>query len=179
MKTESEAEAEAAAIKAKAGADAEAIRMKGEADAAAIAATGKAEAEAIEAKGKAEAEAERALSEARAANDRVNFEIQKLEIEQTTRVKVATAVAEVMAEVGKNAKFYDFSGGSKGEGGGDLLTSVLGRIPQLFAQADAQNNALNDENLTETVRKIVAAVADPIKGNNHELPDSGESTETE
>ncbi|MDO4219997.1 MAG: SPFH domain-containing protein [Candidatus Saccharibacteria bacterium] len=174
-----EAEAEAAAIKAKAGADAEAIRMKGEADAAAIAATGKAEAEAIEAKGKAEAEAERALSEARAANDRVNFEIQKLEIEQTTRVKVATAVAEVMAEVGKNAKFYDFSGGSKGEGGGDLLTSVLGRIPQLFAQADAQNNALNDENLTETVRKIVAAVADPIKGNNPELPDAGETTETE
>ena len=68
-----------------------------------------------------------------------------------------------MAEVGKNAKFYDFGGGSKTEGGGDLLTSVIGRIPQLFAQADAQNQALNEEALTETVKKLVGAIADPIK----------------
>ena len=68
-----------------------------------------------------------------------------------------------MAEVGKNAKFYDFGGGVKQENGGDLLTNVLGRIPQIFAQADMQNQALNGEEVTETVKKLVAAIADPIK----------------
>lgn len=129
-----EAAAEAEAIKVQAEAEATATKAKGEADAAAIAAKGKAEAETIEAKGKAEAEAARALSDAQAANDKVNFELKKIEIEQNTRVQVATNVATVMAEVGKNAKFYDFGGGVKQESGGDLLTNVLGRIPQIFAQ---------------------------------------------
>lgn len=158
-----EADAEATAIKMKASADAEAIKATGEAEAAAISAKGKAEAEAIEAKGKAEAEAARALSDAQAANDKINFELQKIEIEQNTRVQVATNVATVMAEIGKNAKFYDFGGGGKSEGGSDLLTSVLSRIPQIFAQADAQNQALNGEELQDTVKKLVAAIAEPIK----------------
>ena len=149
----------------KAGADAEATRLNGKAEADAISAKGKAEAEAIAAKGKAEAEAARELSDAQAANDKVNFELRKIEIEQRTRVEVATNVAKAMAEVGKNASFYDFSGGAKTDGGGDLLTSVLGRIPQIFAQADMQNQALNGEELTDTVKKLVAAVADPVKGN--------------
>jgi len=159
-----EAAAEAEAVKVQAEAEATATKAKGEAEAAAIAAKGKAEAEAIEAKGKAEAEAARALSDAQAANDKVNFELKKIEIEQSTRVQVATNIATVMAEVGKNAKFYDFGGGAKQEGGGDLLTGILGRIPQVFAQADMQNQAMNGEELTDTVRKLVAAVADPIKG---------------
>lgn len=171
-----EAAAEAEAIKVQAEAEATATKAKGEADAAAIAAKGKAEAETIEAKGKAEAEAARALSDAQAANDKVNFELKKIEIEQNTRVQVATNVATVMAEVGKNAKFYDFGGGVKQESGGDLLTSVLGRIPQIFAQADMQNQALNGEEVTETVKKLVAAVADPIKaqGSAHEADISKE-----
>ena len=171
-----EAAAEAEAIKVQAEAEATATKAKGEADAAAIAAKGKAEAETIEAKGKAEAEAARALSDAQAANDKVNFELKKIEIEQNTRVQVATNVATVMAEVGKNAKFYDFGGGVKQESGGDLLTSVLGRIPQIFAQADMQNQALNGEEVTETVKKLVAAVADPIKaqGSAHEADTSKE-----
>ena len=161
-----EAAAEAEAVKVQADAEATATIAKGEAEAQAIAARGKAEAEAIEAKGKAEAEAARALSDAQAANDKVNFELKKIEIEQSTRVQVATNIATVMAEVGKNAKFYDFGGGAKQEGGGDLLTGILGRIPQVFAQADMQNQAMNGEDLTDTVRKLVAAVADPIKGKN-------------
>ena len=180
-KTEAEGSAtarqtEAEAIKVQAEAEATATKAKGEADAAAIAAKGKAEAETIEAKGKAEAEAARALSDAQAANDKVNFELKKIEIEQNTRVQVATNVATVMAEVGKNAKFYDFGGGVKQESGGDLLTSVLGRIPQIFAQADMQNQALNGEEVTETVKKLVAAVADPIKaqGSAHEADTSKE-----
>ena len=159
-----EAAGEAEAIKVQADAEATATRVKGEAEAAATAAKGRAEAEAIEAKGKAEAEAARALSDAQAANDEINFKLKKIEIEQQTRVQVATNVATVMAEVGKNAKFYDFSGGSKTEGGGDLLTSVLGRIPALFAQADAESEAMNGEGLTDTVKKLVASVAAPIKG---------------
>lgn len=160
-----EAAAEAEAVKVQADAEATATIAKGEAEAQAIAAKGKAEAEAIEAKGKAEAEAARALSDAQAANDKVNFELKKIEIEQSTRVQVATNIATVMAEVGKNAKFYDFGGGAKQEGGGDLLTGILGRIPQVFAKADMQNQAMNGEDLADTVKKLVAAVAEPIKGN--------------
>lgn len=161
-----EAAAEAEAVKIQAQADATATKARGEAEAAAIAAKGKAEAEAIEAKGKAEAEAARALSDAQAANDKVNFELKKIEIEQNTRVQVATNVATVMAEIGKNAKFYDFGGGAK-QDGGDLLTGILGRIPQIFAQADMQNQALNGEEVTDTVKKLVAAVAEPINGKEH------------
>ena len=167
-----EAAAEAEAVKVQADAEATATIAKGEAEAQAIAAKGKAEAEAIEAKGKAEAEAARALSDAQAANDKVNFELKRIEIEQNTRVQVATNIATVMAEVGKNAKFYDFGGGAKQEGGGDLLTGILGRIPQVFAKADMQNEALNGEDLTTTVQKLVAAVADPIKGRKAESVDS-------
>lgn len=174
------ATAEAEAVRLQAGAEAEATEKKGEAEAKAIAAKGKAEAEAIEAKGKAEAEAARALSDAQAANDKVNFELKKIEIEQQTRVQVATNVATVMAEVGKNAKFYDFGGGGKaGEKGGDLLTGILGRIPQIFAQADMQNQALNDEGLTETVKKLVASIADPIRGIGDGTPTDPDDTPTD
>ena len=159
-----EAAAEAEAVKVQAEADAAATKAKGEAEASAIAAKGKAEAEAIEAKGKAEAEAARALSDAQAANDKVNFELRKIELEQNTRVQVATNVATVMAEVGRNARFYDFGGGAKQDEEGDLLTSVLGRIPQIFARADLQSEALNDEGITDTVRRLVSAVAEPIRG---------------
>ena len=167
-----EAAAEAEAVKVQADAEATATIAKGKAEAQAIEAKGKAEAEAIEAKGKAEAEAARALSDAQAANDKVNFELKRIEIEQNTRVQVATNIATVMAEVGKNAKFYDFGGGAKQEGGGDLLTGILGRIPQVFAKADMQNEALNGEDLTETVKKLVSAVADPIKGRKAETADT-------
>ena len=67
-----------------------------------------------------------------------------------------------MAEVGKNAKFYDFGGGAK-QDGGDLLTGVLKNLPQLFAQVDLENQALNGEEITETVKKLFSAVAEPFK----------------
>ena len=166
-----QAGADAEAVRVQAEADASATKMKGEAEAAAIAAKGRAEAEAIEAKGKAEAEAALKLSEAQAANDRVNFELRSLEIEQNARVQIATNVATVMAEVGKQAKFIDFGGGGKAEGG-DLLTRVLSGIPQLFARADAQNEALNGEGLTDTLERLVGAVARPIKGEGSTAEDA-------
>ena len=164
--TKIEAVADAEATKIQASADAEATKLKGEAEATAIAAKGKAEAEAIKAKGTAEAEAAKALSDAQAANDKVNFELKKIEIEQNTRVQIATSVATVMAEVGKNAKFYDFGSGAKSEGGGDLLTSVIGRLPKIFAQADLTGQALNGENVDETIKRLVSSIAEPIKGQN-------------
>jgi len=165
-----EATAEAEATKTQANADAEATKLKGEAEAAAISAKGKAEAEAIEAKGKAEAEAAKALSDAQAANDKINFELKKIEIEQNTKVQVATNIATVMAEVGKNAKFYDFGGGAKDGGGGDLLTSVIGRLPQLFAKADLTGEALNGEKVDETIKRLVSSIAGPIKGQDMTPP---------
>ena len=54
----------------------------------------------------------------------------------------------------------------------NLLTGILGRIPQVFAKADMQNEALNGEDLTETVKKLVSAVADPIKGRKAETADT-------
>ena len=157
-----QAAAEAEAVKVQAEADASAIRAKGEAEAAATAAKGKAEAEAIEAKGKAEAEAARALSDAQAANERVNFELKKIELEQNARITIATNVATAMAEVGKNAKFVDMGGGESGDG--DLLTRVMSNIPGLFAKADISSDALNGEGLTDIIKKLVGAVAEPIKG---------------
>ena len=170
-----EADAEAAATRARASAEAEATKVKGEAEAAAISAKGKAEAETIEAKGKAEAEAARLLSDAQAANDRVNFEIQKLEIEQNAKVTIATSIATVMAEVGKNAKFYDFGGASgAGSEGGDLLSRVLGNLPMLFAKANLEGEALNGEAVTDTIRQLVESIATPIKG-DATLPPTNDS----
>ena len=156
-----QAAADAEAIRMEANAEAEKTRLTGEAEAAAISAKGKAEAEAIEAKGKAEAEAARALSDAQAANDRVNFEIKKLEIERDIQIQVATNVAQAMAHVGEKATFYDFNGNSSGEG--NLLTSVLGDIPQLMKKANLENEALNGKPVTETINDLVKAVVDPFQ----------------
>ncbi len=156
------ADGEAAAIKLKASAEAERISTTGSAEAKAIEAKGLAEAAAIEAKGKAEAEAARALSDAQAANDRVNFEIRKLEIEAKAKVEVATNIATAMATIGEKATFYDF-GGSTGVGdGGDLLTRVMGNIPQLFAKANLQNQALNGQALPGTLNELVSAIISPL-----------------
>ena len=157
-----DAAGKAEAKKLEADAESEKTRKIGEAEAAAIAAKGKAEAEAIEAKGRAEAEAARALSDAQAANDRVNFEIRKLEIERDTKVQIATNVATVMANIGEKATFYDF-GGKSADGSSDLLTSVLSNIPQIFAKANLENKALNGGPVTDTLNQLVGAVAEPLK----------------
>lgn len=173
-KTEAEGEAnavkeraagEADATKTRAAAEAEKIRATGQADADAIAAKGKAEAEAIKAKGLAEAEAEMKKAEARAANDKVNFEIQKLEIETQAQVQIATNVATAMANIGEKATFYDFSGkGAGSEASGDLLTKVMGNIPMLFKKANLESSALNGEGFNETLSSLVEAVRKAPEG---------------
>lgn len=154
---------EAEAVRLNATAEAEKIRLTGEAEAAATRAKGEADAASIEAKGKAEAEAARALSDAQAANDRVNFEIAKLEIQRDVQVQVATSIATVMAHIGENAKFYDFGGSSGGAGdSSDLLTRVMSNIPQLFAKANLKNEALNGEQLPETIRTLIESAVGPL-----------------
>lgn len=155
------AAAEADARRAGAEAEAESITKVGEAEAHATEAKGKAEAEAIRAKGLAEAEAARQLSEAQAANDRVNFELEKVRIEAEARVKISTSMAEIMAEVGKNATFYDFSG-SQGAKGGSLLSRTLSDLPALMARANLEGQALNGENVNETLGKIAEAILGPL-----------------
>lgn len=154
------AAADAEAVRLNADAEAEKTRKIGEAEATAISAKGKAEAEAIAAKGKAEAEAARALSDAQAANDKVNFEIAKLEIERDTKIQIATNVASAMASVGEKATFYDLNGG--GSGDGDLLTRVLGNIPTLMKKANLENEALNGETVDETVNTMMQALVGPL-----------------
>lgn len=173
------ADGEAAAIKLKASAEAERISTTGSAEAKAIEAKGLAEAAAIEAKGKAEAEAARALSDAQVANDRVNFEIRKLEIEAKAKVEVATNIATAMATIGEKATFYDF-GGSTGVGdGGDLLTRVMGNIPQLFAKANLQNQALNGQALPGTLNELVSAIISPLGEALHGSQTDEEATDAE
>lgn len=175
-----EAAASAEAIKLEAQAEAEKTRMTGQAEADAISAKGKAEAEAIEAKGRAEAEAARALSDAQAANDRVNFEIAKLEIERDTQVQIATNVAQAMARVGEKATFYDF-GGTGDAKNGNLLANVLGSIPELMKKAELKNQALNGESINDTVGDLMRALAAPLgdllSGKQPVAPNDGEETE--
>lgn len=160
------AQGTAEALRTEASAEADATRQKGQAEADATEAKGKAEAEAIRAKGLAEAEAARALADANAANDKVNFELESLKIETSARVEVATNVAKVMAEVGKNATFYDFGGssGSDGAAGTNLFTRVIGDLPMLFAKANAEGKALNGEEVQETVGKLAESLLAPLAG---------------
>ena len=160
------AQGTAEALRTEASAEADATRQKGQAEADAIAAKGKADAEAIRAKGLAEAEAARALADANAANDKVNFELESLKIETSARVEVATNVAKVMAEVGKNATFYDFGGHSATDAtdGSNLFTRVIGDLPMLFAKANAEGKALNGEDVQDTVQKLTEALIGPLAG---------------
>lgn len=155
-----EAAAGAEAIKLEAVAEAERVQKTGSAEAGVISQKGLAEAEAIKAKGLAEAEAERALAEARAGNDKVNFDLAKLEIERDTRIQIATSVATVMASIGEKAHFIDM-GGSKDESG-DVLTNVLGRVPELMKKLDVQNMALNGKPATDTINELVSSVVAPL-----------------
>lgn len=170
---------EAEATKLRAAAEAEKISTTGEAEAKAIKAKGEAEAAAIQAKGEAEAKAARDLSDAQAANDRVNFEITKLEIQRDTTVQVVTNIATVMAKLGENATFYDFGGRVDG-GKSDLLTGVLGNIPSLLAKANLENQALNGAPFTDTIQQLMESFAGPLNSAGNKkmaVRDAGEAME--
>ena len=160
---EQEATGKANAVEKEATANAKKIRLEGETEADVISKKGIAEAEAIRAKKLAEAEGEKALAEARAGNDKVNFEIEKIKIENEARIQIATNMATVMAEVGKNAQFVNLGGSSTGVGG-NVLTDVLSSLPLLMKNLNVQNQALNGESFNDSLKELVGSVAEPLKG---------------
>ena len=146
-------------------AEAAVIQKRGEAEAAAEQARLLAQAEGERARLLAQAEGERALAEARASNDRVNFEIEKIKIEQEARITIATKTAEIMASVGKNAEFVNIGGGATGAGAtGNVLLDTLSGIPALMKTLDVENQALNGQSFNGELRDLIAALTEPAKG---------------
>lgn len=160
---EKEAIGKAAAIEREATANANKIKLEGETEADIISKKGIAEAEAEKAILLAKAEGEKALAEARAGNDKVNFEIEKIKIENEARVQIATAQATIMAELGKNAEFVNIGGGASGDTG-NVLIDTLAKLPYLMKTLNAENNALNGQTINDEINGLVKSIAEPVKG---------------
>lgn len=169
------AEKEAHATKITADATAEKTRKEGTAIADVTRQQGAAEAEIIRQKGlaqaevdkerlMAQAEGERALAEARASNDKVNFEIERIKIENEAKITIATKTAEIMANIGQNAEFVNIGGGAAPGSTGNVLLDTLSGIPALMRTLDAENQALNGQPFTQELRGLVASLAEPLKG---------------
>lgn len=160
--------AEAEVVRQRGMAEAEVKRQQGLAEAEVAKQQGLAEAEAKRAKLMAQADGERALAEARASNEKVNFEIEKIRIEQEARIVIATKTAEIMANLGKNAEFVNIGGCATGNslngGTGNVLIDTLANIPALMKTLDVENKALNGKSFNEELKGLVGAVTEPAKG---------------
>lgn len=160
--------AEAEVVRQRGLAEAEVKRQQGLAEAEVAKQQGLAEAEAERAKLMAQADGERALAEARASNDKVNFEIEKIRIEQDARIVIATKTAEIMANLGKNAEFVNIGGCATGNslngGTGNVLLDTLANIPALMKTLDVENKALNGKSFNEELKGLIGAVTEPAKG---------------
>lgn len=160
--------AEAEVVRQRGLAQAEVEKQQGLAQAEVTKQQGLAEAEAERARLMAQADGERALAEARASNDKVNFEIEKIKIEQEARIVIATKTAEIMAEIGKNAEFVNIGGGATGNaalgGTGNVLLDTLAGVPALMKTLNVENEALNGKPFNDEVRELVSALVGPAKG---------------
>lgn len=158
------AEGQAAAVKMQAEAEAQQIALKGKAEADIVRQRGEAEAGAIKARALAEAEGERALADARAANDGVNFKVTVAEIDAKARVEIATAAANVMGDIGKNARFVSFGGGNGPEKPGNVLFDTLMGIPTLLEKLNVANQTINPEgqDFNASLRALVNALVEPL-----------------
>lgn len=123
------AEATAEKTRKEGTAVADVTKQKGIAEAEVIRQRGLAEAEVEKQKLMAQAEGERALAEARASNEKVNFEIEKLKIENEAKITIATKTAEIMANIGQNAEFVNIGGGNTSSGTGNVLIDTLASVP--------------------------------------------------
>lgn len=162
-KVKAEGQADADVAKAKAIAEAEGFKAQQLAEAEGTKAKLLAEAEGIKAKKLAEAEGEKELAAARAANDQVNFQIESLKIQADAQVKIATATAEIMANIGEKAEFVNIGGGnisgmSSTNGTGNVLVDTLSQIPVLMKALNAENKALNGRDVTDEVKDLSKAV---------------------
>ena len=161
-KTRKEGAAVADVTKQQGLAEADVTKQKGLAEAEIIRQRGLAEAEVEKNKLMAQAEGERALAEARASNEKVNFEIEKIKIENEAKITIATKTAEIMANIGQNAEFVNIGGASNG-GTGNVLLDTLAGIPGLMKVLNAENNALNGQTFNEELKNLVASVVSPVK----------------
>lgn len=162
-KVKAEGQAAADVAKARAIAEAEGFKAQQLAEAEGTKAKLLAEAEGIKAKKLAEAEGEKELAAARAANDQVNFQIESLKIQADAQVKIATATAELMANIGEKAEFVNIGGGNipgmaGTNGTGNVLVDTLAQIPVLMKALNAENKALNGRDVTDEVKDISKAV---------------------
>lgn len=178
------AEAAADRVRAEGQAEADANKAKLMAEAEGIRARQAAEAEGIKAKKLAEAEGERALAEARAANDKVNFEIERLKIDADARVKIATATAEIMADIGQHAEFVNIGGnnipGINGNGGtGNVLVDTLMAMPGLMKVLDTESKALNGVSATEQLKEISDSALSGVRGLTAKASDEDSAKSTE
>lgn len=177
-KIKAEGQAEADVAKAKAMAEAEGYKAQQLAEAEGSKAKLLAEAEGIKAKKLAEAEGEKELAAARAANDQVNFQIESLKIQADAQVQIATATAQIMANIGEKAEFVNIGGGSipgvnGANGTGNVLVDTLSQIPMLMKSLNTQNQALNGRDVTEEVEdlsKAALAGLSALKGGSNDTP---------
>lgn len=183
QKTKTEGLASAEVAKAKAMAEAEGKKAAMLADAEGVKAQKLAEAEGIKAQKLAEAEGEKAIADARASSGKVNFEIEKLKIEAEARIKIATATAQIMADVGQNAEFVHIGGesipmGSGSSKTGNILLDTLSQIPMLMKSVNVQNEALNGKPVTDEIRELSKAVLSGVNNPKKECDmDSGKECE--
>lgn len=153
------AEAEATKIREEGMAQADVAKALAFAEAEGKKADLLADAEGIRAKKLAEAEGEKAIADARAANGKVNFEIEKLRIQTEAQIKVSTAMAEVMANIGQNAEFVHIGGdglqNAMGAGKtGNILLDTISQIPVLMKSLNVENQALNGRSMNEEVKEL-------------------------
>lgn len=158
------AEATAEKTRKEGTAVADVTKQKGIAEAEVIRQRGLAEAEVEKQKLMAQAEGERALAEARASNEKVNFEIEKLKIENEAKITIATKTAEIMANIGQNAEFVNIGGGNTSGGTGNVLIDTLASVPTLMKKLNAENQALNGQSFNDEIRGLVSSIAEPVKG---------------
>jgi len=159
------AEANAEKTRKEGTAVADVTKQKGLADAEVIKQKGLAEAEVEKQKLMAKAEGERALAEARASNEKVNFEIEKIKIENEAKITIATKTAEIMASIGQNAEFVNIGGsGSISGSTGNVLIDTLASVPELMKKLNVENQALNGQSINDELRNLISSIAEPAKG---------------
>ncbi len=160
VKVTIEAEAEAAATKTKAEATAESTRKTGEAEASIVQAKALATATGIEANLLAEAKGKRELAEATSAQGEVNLRQYIAELLINGNIKQAEAIATALAGIGEKVHIVQFGGGSEGGNAGDnVLSNLLGSIPELFTMTNEKVKALNDgQSIEDVLRRVISMI---------------------
>lgn len=171
-----EAEGEADAISKTTEARTHEIRQTGLAEAEVARAKGEAEAAATLAKGAADAEVQRKMAEALAANDGANLRVTLAEIQRDTTISIYTNVGKAMGRIGEHATFIDM-GGSSSSGDGDLLSNVLGHLPELMKKLDVKSEALNGAPFGDLVGSLVKSVSGKSATDDPEVHGSDESSD--